>query len=101
MIKNKDLLFSDIIHREIEGLYQASYFSEKDFVRTSLLSRVDNDKTYLSLDDFNNKINFTLDLECGCRDGLYNENAMYAVYEKEDLEKLITKLSYIYIDKYK
>ena len=92
LIKTRDVIFSDIKHNEVEGLNIGSYFSESDFVRTSLISRVNNDDTHLSSEDLNNKVDFELDLDCGCRDGLYNDNDVYAIYEKEDIYKLMQKL---------
>jgi len=34
-----------------------------------------------------------LDFESETRDGMFNENQLYAVYEKHDIEKLISRLS--------
>lgn len=95
LVKNKNILISEIVNRELEGFYEVSYFSETDFIKTSLISRVDNEKTYLSLEDMNNKIDFSLDLDCGCRDGLYNDRAIYALYDEEDIKKLLMKLMMI------
>lgn len=92
LIKTRDVIFSDIRYHEIEGLNIGSYFSESDFIRTSLISRVDNDETCLSTEDISNKVDFELDLDCGCRDGMYNDNDVYAIYEKEDIEKLALRL---------
>jgi hypothetical protein len=34
----------------------------------------------------------TLDFNIGCRDGMFEEGQLFAVYEKKDIEGLITKL---------
>lgn len=41
-------------------------------------------------------VEFELDLECGGRDGLFDNEAKYAIYNKSDLLKLINKLQEIY-----
>lgn len=92
LVKQKDILFSDIYSDNIADLHVASCFSEHDFVRTCLLSVVDNDKDSLTQENLDNKVPFELDLECGCRDGLYDEEAKYAIYERKDMDKLISKL---------
>lgn len=92
LIKTGDVIFSDIRYCEVKGLNIGSYFSGSDFVRTSLISRVDSDDTCLSLEELNSRADFKLDLDCGCRDGLYNDNDVYAIYEKEDIEKLVQRL---------
>lgn len=38
------------------------------------------------------KTSFKLDFNCMQRDGLFEENQLFAIYEKEDLESLINKL---------
>jgi hypothetical protein len=35
---------------------------------------------------------FILDLHCGSRDGMYDDNQLFMVYEKEDVKRLIKKL---------
>jgi len=39
---------------------------------------------------------FELDLDCGCREGLYDDTRLYVVYEPQDMKKLIDRLQGIY-----
>jgi len=43
---------------------------------------------------------FEMDLDCGGRDGRYEDDEIFAVYGKTDLLNLINKLQEVYIDKY-
>jgi hypothetical protein len=43
---------------------------------------------------------FELDLDCGGRDGLFDDEEKFVVYHKADLLSLINKLQELYIDKY-
>ena len=43
---------------------------------------------------------FELDLESGSRDGLFNKDDIFMIYEKTDLLNLINKLQSIFIEKY-
>lgn len=45
-----------------------------------------------------NKTSIKLDFNCCERDGLYDENALYAIYEPGDIEKLVSKLIYTDIE---
>jgi hypothetical protein len=41
---------------------------------------------------------FAFDLDGTVRDGLYEEKQLFAVYEKEDILKLIGRLSYSFLE---
>ena len=53
---------------------------------------------HLYLDDiFNESItNFDLDLECGSRDGCFDDKEMFIVFEKQDIEKIKHLLNTLY-----
>ena len=94
LIRTKEVLFSNVYNSGLEGLYVASHFSIHDFVETDLIGIVEDlDEQWLTYEHLNTVDNFSLDLECGCREGLYDEQAKYAIYEKEDINKLISRLS--------
>ncbi len=42
--------------------------------------------------------NFEFNLDCSVRDGLYEEKQLFAVYDKNDILKLIAKLSYSFLE---
>lgn len=75
------------------------YDAEKpiDFIFESLIGNIDaNDSGHfvdLLTESEEQKTSISLDFDCGERDGLYEEEALYAVYEKSDIEKFIAKLS--------
>lgn len=41
---------------------------------------------------------FEFDLDCGGRDGLYEEKQLFAIYEKEDILQLIGRLTYSHVN---
>lgn len=71
-----------------------------DFIFINLVGNVncDNSEDYVKIltDAEENKKSFSLDFECTGRDGNYNEDALYAVYDKEDLNSLIKTLESVY-----
>lgn len=74
------------------------YSEEKpiDFIYESLIGNIyaESSGHFVDmLDDAeNNKTSLPMDFECGERDGLYEENQLFAIYEKKDLEDFIKKL---------
>lgn len=50
------------------------------------------DEYYITNESYAEGTSFKLDVNWTCRDGLYEKNQLFAVYEKEDVEQLITKL---------
>jgi hypothetical protein len=69
-----------------------------DFICSPLTGAVDFGGTSSS-DDFDGLFrcqetgeSFHLDLECSCRDGLYEDDQLFAIYEQHDLIQLIERL---------
>lgn len=69
---------------------------EYDFLCGEMAAPIDAN----SSDDYGNKLDdamengtsVALDFDCYGRDGCFDDNQLFAVYEKEDMEKLISKL---------
>ena len=70
---------------------------EHDFICASLTGVIESEGS----DDMMNKLDqyekskesFKLDLEYYGRDGLYEDNQLYAIYEKSDIQQLVNKLT--------
>jgi hypothetical protein len=79
----------------IEGLYEKGDTWSDDWIYQSLLDSVDcNDS-----DEFANIMfaaeegsEFKMDLNCGERDGVFDDNDKFVVYDKKDLDKLVVRL---------
>lgn len=102
--KNR-IVFSKVYGTELNGLYVYEDNLVSDFVLTNLLGfpQSKDSKGHQGIEDFDlitGKKEFELDLECCSRDGLYDDNQLYAIYDKTDLLKLINKLQSIYIENY-
>lgn len=68
---------------------------DSDFGYTSIIGEID----VMSSDDFSNKCDemekgksVPMDFACGRREGLFNNEQLFAIYEDEDVEKLIYRL---------
>ena len=68
-----------------------------DFISVGLydwIEGAENSNNYIAIlsDAEDNGTEFKFDLECTARDGLYDEHQLFAVYDKEDIQRLIDKL---------
>jgi hypothetical protein len=80
----------------IGGLEVKTDTWKQDWVYEDLISSVDADPNLEYIDAMikAEKENFfRLDLSCGQRDGKFDESELFAVYDKNDVERLIMKLS--------
>lgn len=68
----------DFISAEITNEIECSGSEEMDFI----LGKAELDSSY----------SITLDFDCGGRDGLFDEEQLFAVYEQKDIDGLINKL---------
>jgi hypothetical protein len=74
------------------------YYSEQpcDFYYESLIGNIDtngsDDYDDLLEDAENNKTSLKMDFNCVERDAFYNDDQLYAIYEKSDIEAFIEKL---------
>ena len=93
--------YEPIIFDDLCIKYQNLYNEKNepiDFLYECLLGNVDSQGS----DDYANilikaqkdKSSFKLDFDCGERDGLYQDDALYAIYEKDDIVDFIRKLNF-------
>jgi hypothetical protein len=101
---NSPVLYSRYSPCSFEGLeIKEENFSENDFWYQDLLGSIQTDKEPNKIDPQIDVLircektgeSFELDLDCLDRDGLYESNALYAVYEKDDVIRLIERLKKI------
>ena len=97
LVKKGDVIYSNIRDYNLEGLNIASYFSEVDFCTMNLLDELEINKWSERFDISDkalsdNNFHFELSMDYFGREGLYEDERYYAVYEKEDLERLIKRL---------
>ena len=97
MLKKRNVIYSNVYSESLDGLNIASYFSEADFATMDLLDELEVDKDYerwniLDRAKKDSNFHFELSMDYFGREGLYEDERYYAVYEKEDLERLIKRL---------
>jgi hypothetical protein len=85
---------------DLQGLFMKIDSREHDWIYNDLTNNVDcNDSgefADIMLDiEQNKRESFKLDLDCGLRDGFFEDNQLFVVYELDDVEKLLTKISSI------
>ena len=97
----KGTLYSDYspyIFNDLKVKQSTIYDESKpiDFIYESLIGNIDADSSghfVDMLDDAEkNKNSLPMDFECSERDGLFEEEQLFAIYEKNDLEDFIKKL---------
>ena len=68
-----------------------------DFVTEDLIGNIESDNSDEYHDNIvqavENKTSLKLDFDCAGRDGMYEEDMMYAVYEKDDIAQFILRLT--------
>jgi len=91
----KGTVFAKYSHCEFDELMVLDEIWECDFIYSSLIGNVLN----VSSEDFFEKCTSmengnseNLDFECTSRDGLFDDDQLFAVYEKEDIKQFIEKL---------
>lgn len=82
-----------------EGLFYKDETLENDWFYQDLIfskpTNISNSEEYLEhyeKAENNRDFNFELDLDCSERDGEFEENQMFLVYDKSDVKKLINAL---------
>lgn len=86
----------DLLYIKGENLYGGENGEPSDFFYIELISNVScyNSNEFVDiLEEAEEKgTSFDLDFESQTRDGMYDDSQLFAVYEKKDLEGLISKL---------
>lgn len=79
------------------SLQMKTQTAEHDFYSIELVAKVYFEKDSSEMFDTLDKAqkdgsSFKLDVDSDCRDGFFENDQLYGIYEKEDIEKLIEKL---------
>lgn len=91
------ILYSDFEPFSFSGLKIKGETWDSDFIYQDLIGNVDAPSSSDSFDVLYNANetgeSFSLDFDCGCRDGLYDNDQLFAIYETEDVIGLINRLN--------
>lgn len=89
-------VYSHYVPQVADGLMVKYETLTNDWVYQDLLFNVAGETSEEASDTLTkaeeNGASFRLDLHCGSRDGMYDDNQLFMVYEKEDVKRLIKKL---------
>lgn len=98
--ENKSLIFSNLHDYSIEGLYEGFRMegNDHDFILTDLLDSVEYDyKNEEWFDVIDRAVEhgeeFKLALDDTTRDGLFDYDRQFVIYDKGDIKSLVDKLS--------
>lgn len=84
-------------HGMFDGLYEKGDTWTNDWIYQDMLDSVDGSGSQEVFETINdaeeNGAQFVMDLDCGSRDGSFEENDMFAIYDKSDLKRLVERLS--------
>lgn len=81
-----------------DGLYEKGESLENDWYYADMIDNVDcnssneRDSIIFAAEE---GAHFRMDLDCGSRDGVFEDSDMFAVYDANDLDRIIKKLSAI------
>ncbi|MBB6694363.1 hypothetical protein H7B90_23485 [Cohnella xylanilytica] len=83
----------------IEGLMVKGDSLSNDWTYSNLIEDVDANSSEefsnILLDAMDNGTSFSMDLECYGRDGSYDDSSMFAIYDRDDVERLVDRLQSI------
>lgn len=89
-------VYSHYMPQVSEGLMIKGDTWTNDWLYQDLLFNVEGESSDEASDKLTdaeeNGTSFKLDLNCGSRDGMFDENQLFMVYEKSDIERLIEAL---------
>lgn len=91
-------LYSDVKYGNIVGLKIKEETLEYDFYYMPLIGNIDTEDDYMQylLQRIDDGKQFTLDFIYSERDGMYDDDALFAIYDQEDIRLLIKSLIDVY-----
>lgn len=98
ILKEKNIIYSEVNDYSIDGLYIGKYLGEHDFMTKDLLENIkigDRDKMFWQeLDKMKQDPNYKseIDFDRETRDGMFDDEQEYLIYETKDIERLIENL---------
>lgn len=96
--ENSNVVYSEVNKYCIDGLYIGKYLGEHDFMTKDLLENIKiNDRNGMfweELDKMKEDSNYKseIDFDRESRDGMFDEEQEYLIYENKDIERLIENL---------
>ena len=96
--ENSNVVYSEVNEYCIDGLYIGKYLGEHDFVTKDLLENIKiNDRNGMfweELDKMKEDSNYKseIDFDRESRDGMFDDEQEYLIYENKDIERLIDNL---------
>ena len=96
--ENSNVVYSEVNEYCIDGLYMGKYLGEHDFMTKDLLENIKiNDRNGMfweELDKMKEDSNYKseIDFDRESRDGMFDDEQEYLIYENKDIERLIDNL---------
>ena len=96
--ENSNVVYSEVNEYCIDGLYIGKYLGEHDFMTKDLLENIKiNDRNGMfweELDKMKEDSNYKseIDFDRESRDGMFEDEQEYLIYENKDIERLIDNL---------
>ena len=96
--ENSNVVYSEVNEYCIDGLYIGKYLGEHDFMIKDLLENIKiNDRNGMfweELDKMKEDSNYKseIDFDRESRDGMFDDEQEYLIYENKDIERLINNL---------
>lgn len=96
--ENSNVVYSEVNEYCIDGLYIGKYLGEHDFMTKDLLENIKiNDRNGMfweELDKMKEDSNYKseIDFDRESRDGMFDDEQEYLIYENKDIERLIDNL---------
>ena len=96
--ENSNVVYSEVNEYCIDGLYIGKYLGEHDFMTKDLLENIKiNDRNGMfweELDKMKEDSNYKseIDFDRELRDGMFDDEQEYLIYENKDIERLINNL---------
>ena len=96
--ENSNVVYSEVNEYCIDGLYIGKYLGEHDFMTKDLLENIKiNDRNGMfweELDKMKEDSNYKseIDFDRESRDGMFDNEQEYLIYENKDIERLIDNL---------
>lgn len=96
--ENSNVVYSEVNEYCIDGLYMGKYLGEHDFMTKDLLENIKisdrNGMFWEELDKMKEDSNYKseIDFDRESRDGMFDDDQEYLIYENKDIERLIDNL---------
>lgn len=96
--ENSNVVYSEVNEYCIDGLYIGKYLGEHDFMTKDLLENIKiNDRNGMFWEELDkmkedSKYKSEIDFDRESRDGIFDDEQEYLIYENKDIERLIDNL---------